>query len=284
MTKVLAVSMINPAEMIALMVDGENLPEPEHTHEFIEIEYILSGSGRQVVNGVEYRVCKGDMLFFNVGDRHAYYPDGSMEIANCIFLPALMDKALADVKASPGDAIPPVISFSGNEVLEIEHLIQAMRSEYEAKDTGYLVALRSYLDLLLVKILRRARCKTAQHSQPMLRVLDYIENHYSEISASDVAVFSSYNPSYFSKLFKEHVGINLTEYINNRRINEAIRLIRDTDYPIERISYLVGYRDKKHFYKLFKKATGVTPNTLRETRTPPEAVRRQPDSPPADDA
>ena len=45
---------------------------------------------------------------------------------------------------------------------------------------------------------------------------------------------------------------------------------------IEQISFLVGYRDKKHFYKLFKKATGVTPNTLRETRTPPEAVHLQP--------
>ncbi|NLG53704.1 MAG: AraC family transcriptional regulator [Clostridiales bacterium] len=266
MRKVFSISTINPDEMIGILIDDQNKPEEEHTHEFIEIEYVLSGSGVQIVNGVEYKVCKGDMLFFNIGDKHSYYPTDKMEILNCIFYPSLIDKEIFDIAGEDSDKFPPLITFSGNEVLEIERLITAMRNEYDAKESGYLVVLKGYLDILLVKILRAARQKTNGNKSTLSKVFNFIENHYAEISASDVAYFSSYNPSYLSKMFKDGVGITLTEYINTRRINEAIRLIRETDYSIEHICNLVGYKDKKHFYKLFKKATGVTPSKLREEK------------------
>ena len=261
------ISIINPNEMIALRIDGDNLLEPEHIHEFIEIEYVLSGSGIQIINGVEYKVCKGDMLFFNIGDRHSYYPTDKMEIVNCIFYPALMEKVVMNPETN--QSIPSLISFNGNEILEIEQVITAMIAEYDKKEEGYLVTIKSYLDILLVKILRRARQKKTRNNKNMIRVFEYIETHYKEISASDVAFFCSYNPSYFSKMFKDNIGISLTEYINNCRINEAMQLILDTEFPIEEICHLVGYKDKTHFYKLFKKMTGVTPNTLRKSKSPP---------------
>lgn len=261
MSKIWTISSINPAEMIRILIDSPGQPEEEHTHEFVEIEYVLSGSGTQIVNGVEYKVRKGDMLFFNIGDRHSYYPTNKMDILNCIFYPDLLNKNISNLSTQ---GIPPVISFSGDEVLEIERLITAMNGEYEKKESGYLIALKGYLDVLLVKILRSAKRNTTGTKMTLHNVLNYIELHYAEISASDVAFFSSYNPSYFSKVFKNNIGVNLTEYINNRRINEAIKLIKESDYSIEYICNLVGYKDKKHFYKLFKKITGVTPSQFRK--------------------
>jgi mannose-6-phosphate isomerase-like protein (cupin superfamily) len=57
--------MLNPNENISITKNKVKIAELPHTHEFIELVYIFSGSGRQCVNGISYNVSKGDLLFIN---------------------------------------------------------------------------------------------------------------------------------------------------------------------------------------------------------------------------
>ena len=53
---------------------------PPHTHEYIEIQYIMSGTGTHFINGVRYNVERGNMLFLNYCDVHSQRPETTMEV------------------------------------------------------------------------------------------------------------------------------------------------------------------------------------------------------------
>ena len=73
-----------------------------------------------------------------------------------------------------------------------------------------------------------------------------------------------YTPSYFSRIFKEHCGISLSEYIKEKRIQEAARLLADSNLSNDEIMYKVGYSDKKQFYKNFRDIYHETPAEFRK--------------------
>lgn len=72
--------------------------------------------------------------------------------------------------------------------------------------------------------------------------------------------------SYFSHMFKEKTGVNFSTYLENIRINEAARLIRDTDISLNELYIAVGYNNANTFRRAFKKIYGVTPSSLRENK------------------
>lgn len=88
----------------------------------------------------------------------------------------------------------------------------------------------------------------------------YISEHYSDsISLDDVANYVFLNPSYFSRLFKQHTGMNFRDYLINVRINEAISMINEGKYKIYQISEMCGYSNPKYFALQFKQITGMSP-------------------------
>ncbi|MBQ8579955.1 MAG: helix-turn-helix transcriptional regulator [Oscillospiraceae bacterium] len=71
------------------------------------------------------------------------------------------------------------------------------------------------------------------------------------------------SPNYLSAVFKSETGMRLTEYITNVKMQEAARLIRETQRSVAEISVEVGYENANYFSSLFKKQYGVTPSEYR---------------------
>ncbi|MGI6383884.1 MAG: helix-turn-helix domain-containing protein [bacterium] len=71
-------------------------------------------------------------------------------------------------------------------------------------------------------------------------------------------------PGHLSRLFKQHTGLGFKQYITQRRIAEAKRLLReDIDLSVDAISQRVGFRDFVVFNRNFKIFTGMTPSAYR---------------------
>ena len=71
--------------------------------------------------------------------------------------------------------------------------------------------------------------------------------------------------SYFSHMFKEKTGVNFSVYLENIRMSEAARLIRDTDINLSELYIEVGYNNPATFRRAFKKTYGVTPSSMRDS-------------------
>ncbi len=71
------------------------------------------------------------------------------------------------------------------------------------------------------------------------------------------------SPNYLSALFRSETGVRLTEYITNIKMQEAARLLRETDRNIIEVATAVGYPNANYFSRLFKKCYGLIPSEYR---------------------
>ncbi len=93
------------------------------------------------------------------------------------------------------------------------------------------------------------------------QVKEYIREHYadSNLSNTEIAEYFHMNVSYLSTFFKEKTGITPPVYIQSIRLEEAKKLLLNTNLTIEAISERVGCNSTVTFVRLFKKYEGVTP-------------------------
>lgn len=94
--------------------------------------------------------------------------------------------------------------------------------------------------------------------------IDYINNNYmNDISLDEIAERFHFNPSYFSTVFKEKMGMNFIKYLLKIRIEKSCELLIGSDKKVYEIAELVGYKDCKYFNRVFKKEMSVSPDEYR---------------------
>ncbi|MEM7012544.1 MAG: helix-turn-helix domain-containing protein [Verrucomicrobiota bacterium] len=103
---------------------------------------------------------------------------------------------------------------------------------------------------------------------PMIRkARQYIHAHLDEkITLDDVAKHCAVSPFYFCKVFKQAVGMTLTEFINRRRVEKAKRKLLNPQNRVTEVAYDVGYQSLSQFNRSFLKYTGESPTSYRNLR------------------
>jgi len=141
-------------------------------------------------------------------------------------------------------------------------------SEFSAETVKTLETLediRQWVMNLAEKIMKTYSEHAGSSSSKAVRTaLSFIHsNYHKSISLNDVAQKVYMHPVYFSQLFKGEVGVSFTEYLNHLRMEKAKDHLKNLKYKVRDIAQMLGYTDEKHFYKVFKKSVGMTPNEYR---------------------
>lgn len=103
-------------------------------------------------------------------------------------------------------------------------------------------------------------------SKPVKDIVHYINGHYAEdITLDRISQMVELSRTYVCGLFKKEMGINITSYITNYRIEKARELLRDTNMKSYEIAEKVGFIDESYFSRTFKKVTGQSPNAYRKS-------------------
>lgn len=90
------------------------------------------------------------------------------------------------------------------------------------------------------------------------------ESINEKINVNDIALRIPANPNYLSQVFKKEVGISLSAYINQQKIDEAKYFLSYTNSSIIDISNFFNFSSQSHFTSIFKKYIGVTPQAYRK--------------------
>ena len=250
---------------------------PEHSHEFIEIVYIKSGEAREEIDGVSYNVSRGDIVFITPGTSHVFSSDDGFGHIEIFFSPKLLSDgmitpqnalslfALSSFDDMRADRSGGRISFSGEERAEVEYILDAMLRECGSSQAQSSSILTNYLNILLIKMLRRTEDAEVLPDDIWQSLKVYIDsNHGERMSLTDLAAKCFYNSSYFSRVFKQKFGVSVTEYIRERRLEHAMHLLASEDSTVEDIMVRSGFSDKSAFYHAFAKKTGLTPKEYRD--------------------
>ena len=101
-------------------------------------------------------------------------------------------------------------------------------------------------------------------SRHIVMAIDYIRSHVQDsLTVESIADALSLNSSYLSKLFKQEMGITLSRYIRNQKIDVACNMLRHLDESSLSIANYLGFSSQSHFIQVFKKTTGMTPEEYR---------------------
>lgn len=114
------------------------------------------------------------------------------------------------------------------------------------------------------KHIAKLSVKQETFSEDIDKIIQYIdENIYDYITLENVAEKFSFNSAYFSRFFKKKTGKRFIDYVTERKIEEAKKLLRYSDEKIVDISQKLNYASMPHFLKIFRKYVGMTPTGYR---------------------
>ncbi|MGE5494216.1 MAG: helix-turn-helix domain-containing protein [Burkholderiales bacterium] len=106
--------------------------------------------------------------------------------------------------------------------------------------------------------------KVNRYSKPIQCALDDIYLHLQEpISVDELAERAGLSRSYFSVLFKKEVGMPVSDYIRNKRIEAAENMLKYSNFSLLEIGSYLAFNSQSHFVSVFKHVTGMTPGAYR---------------------
>ncbi|WP_320930973.1 response regulator [Hungatella sp.] len=141
---------------------------------------------------------------------------------------------------------------------EIEHAVQMIRSE-DSEIFEY------FAGMLETAMGIRDRINSYQGGKMLKKALDYIDDHYDcdTLSLNLVAENIGMSASYLSAIFSQNMQKTFVEYVTEKRIEKAKKLLKQTDKNSGEIAKEVGYKDSHYFSFVFKKLQGCSPREYR---------------------
>ncbi|MQS51725.1 AraC family transcriptional regulator [Companilactobacillus mishanensis] len=245
-------------------------PYPPHTHQFLEMNYMLEGSCDQLVDGKKIHLNKGDLLLLDVGCTHSIsklnendilinllFRDQSISInflddmrrSNSVLYDFLLNSASGEHNTIK------YLVFSNNVDSDISVTMDQIIKEYYSKLEFSDVIIENYLSILLTKLVRHYHVSTDKKSPQqrlMIQIIKDISENYKNIHLADLAKKYGYNKNYLSNFIKKESGKSFSNIVTTQRLIKAHSLIAATTLPISDIIESVGMKNKTSFYKKYK--------------------------------
>ena len=157
---------------------------------------------------------------------------------------------------------PSQISFSEKDIRMVSAFLESILPVFENA--------LSYRDKMLSVDEKYKYSITSQTEEKIKQALAYIEMNYtSDISRENLAASLDISPNHLGKFFKVHTGKKINEYINELRISDAAKMLREqSDENIINIAFSVGFESLSTFNRAFLKVMGVTPTEYKEKNRP----------------
>jgi len=230
---------------------------PAHFHRAYELIYLTEGVMPLRVDGKDYMVQTGDLVFMTPNQIHSASSDEYFAGKVLVFSPEI----IGDFHSAHQNQVP-----ENNIMLMPDWLDFAdLQNSYRMKGNLYLLC-----DLLLTGTTMQAAANQ-QKITTLQKLFEYIDNHYSEdCSLKNAATFLQYDYTYLSKLFTKYTGLTFTKYLNNYRISKACHMLNQNEMSVSEIADKCGYANLRTFHRNFKKVTQCAPQSYILTSLGPK--------------
>ncbi|MDO5425654.1 MAG: AraC family transcriptional regulator [Eubacteriales bacterium] len=277
---------ISSGETIGIHRQDRFVEVAPHTHDYIELAYMWSGSCIQEIEGQKQQSLEGDVCIFDTQAVHSFGRTGEDDIVvNILMHREFFDAAFLTRLSGQGilseflvDSVTKsrkkrhYLYFQTHGNQAVRRIMEQILLEYYTQDLGNRQVIESYLVILFTELLRSMRdtSKEAKEREQadICELLSYIEKNYEHCTLTDMAEYFGFNRNYLTGLLKERTGRSFLEHVQEQKLKKACALLKHTDLPIQEIVSLSGYANLNFFYKKFREAEGCTPAAYRKQRNP----------------
>jgi AraC-like DNA-binding protein/mannose-6-phosphate isomerase-like protein (cupin superfamily) len=240
-----------------------NYKVTKHWHHSLELFLVLEGAIDFYINNRHYPLKQQDFVLVNSNEIHSIdCPDPNITI----------------VLQIPAEAFEE----EGNYIFEkkdekscrqLAEMVSAMFAEYDSREYGYRLKVKSLFYQLLYLLLTEFKTETMdkavlrqkKHLDRLSEVTRYMkENYHEDLRLPEVADRFGFTPTYLSRMFQKYAEVSYRTYLIDLRVKYAVRELANTDHEIGEIAMNHGFADSRAFSKAFKKRYKILPSQYRK--------------------
>ncbi len=257
-----------------------------HAHDYIELIYVVRGSGSQKIDERAYPIISGDLYVLPIGSEHSLNPTAGVEFQyyDIPFQPELFDaQEWQRLRALPrfttlfpaperGASHAPAakLTFGPPRSEELERIAGRMCSECAVRQPGWQLVVKGLFTDLLVTTCREAGKSVSEaasaHEGPVARALAMLHAQFAErITLDDLAAHAGVSAGYLGELFKERTGESVHRYLMRLRVERARAMIAQSERSFTDIALSCGFEDSSYFARVFRQVMGISPREFRRS-------------------
>ncbi len=230
-----------------------------------QILYSAKGSGTLRYGNTTVQLTDNCFFFIPANLPHEYYPDGDKWDVRWV----VFDGYACEHIFSRLDLTKPVTAVPDDSSVMLrlfDKMFVALRTDKVYGNYTCSGLVYQYI----MEFHRLASDKSiaggADRSDILMPALNYIDEHFREdLPITVLASVSGVSQQYLCRVFRQTMNIRPNEYVTRRRLQEAMRLLLDTDGQLSEIAAGSGFSDAGYFCTVFKKHTGMTPQEYRKS-------------------
>lgn len=227
-----------------------------------ELVLVTGGRGKVVIEGSDFSLMPGTMLYFPPGLRHSMFScnDNPLSFYGVHFSYLSVDFFSDEWKCEGGKEVLPVRNiFETAAYQKMELLFERLNRCWNEKGLGYEMICRSILLEILCQCLCCDEINYASRKK-IETLMGFIhKNLERKITVGEMAKMVDLSPDYLSVQFKCITGFTIVQYLNRSRIDRAKVLLLDEKMKIGDAAEKLGFCDEFYFSRVFKKYEGVSP-------------------------
>ena len=237
-----------------------------HTHNHMELFYIMGGKGQFLIQDQLYPVNVNNLVIINPNVTHTEVSLNAQPLEYIVL--GIEGIELANSANSNGQ----FNILDHFESAEISSCLRNILREMEQKSTGYEDVCQAFMEILIIRLMRST--SLAVPAEPQIisgnsqcaAVRRYIDLHFKEaLTLEQLAENVHMNKYYLSHAFKREYGISPINYMIGKRIEESKYLLAETDLSMSQISQLLGFSSLSYFSQVFRRTQAISPMEYRQS-------------------
>lgn len=246
-----------------------------HTHQCIEIFYILKGAGSFRVEDISFPIEQDHVILINSGVSHTEV-SSTQEPLEYIAMGINGHDFLLDIQQDRRYCVLRDPSATRQLLPYLRHI----SAEITQKNAHYREVVQNILQVLVIQLLRSRSIasltsQSGNISPKCVQIKRYIDSHYKEnITIDTLSNVAFLSRSYLIHIFSKEYGEPPISYLMKRRVEESRYLLAKTDYSILDIGLMVGFSSGSYFSQSFRRLEGISPKEYRR-RARIEAIKEE---------
>lgn len=252
---------------------------PAHTHDYIEVVYMASGTTTHIINGERILLREGELLFLGQSAKQEIQRAGENDLAvNFIILPQFFDRSLEMI----GSEDTPLrrflldclgenshehayLHFKVSDVLPVQNLVENLLYTLIGETPHKGRINETTMGLLFLHLMNHTdRLVTdSREEEAVVRLIRYIEDNYRTASLTEAAELLHCDLYWLSREIKTRTGRTYTELLQEKRLSRAAYLLRHTTMKVTDVAEAVGYSNISYFHRLFYGKYRLSPHKYR---------------------
>ena len=238
-----------------------------HTHNHLELFYIVGGKGQFLIQDQLYPVDANNLVVINPTVTHTEVSLNAQPLEYIVL-------GIEGIELQTSDTTNGQFSILDQfESVEISSCLRNILRETELKNTGYEDVCQAYMEILLIRLMRNialaipAEPQSVSANRQCAAIRRYIDLHFKEsLTLEQLAEDSHMSKYYLSHAFKREYGVSPINYMISRRIEESKYLLAETDLSLSQIAQLLGFSSLSYFSQVFHRTQGVSPKEYRQNQ------------------